>query len=73
MAQIALELEHDRAEQCVGAAVDLGQPDLVVDLVISDVESVAEDIGDVGAYCLMSRPIREVRDDFGKVLLPPGA
>ena len=49
LAQVTLELENDRAEQCVGAAVDFGQPYLVVDLMISDAETVAQDIGDVAA------------------------
>jgi hypothetical protein len=73
LAQIALELEDDRAEQCVGATVDLGQPHLVIDLMISDAESLAQDIGDVSTHCLVPRPIRKVCDDLGKVLLPPGA
>jgi hypothetical protein len=73
LAQIALELEHHRAEQCVGAAVDLGQPHLMIDLMISDAEAVAQYIGEVGTHRLVPWPIREVRDDLGKVLLPPGA
>jgi hypothetical protein len=45
----------------------------VIDLMISDAESVAQDIGDVSTHCLVPRPIRKVCDDFGKVLLSPGA
>jgi hypothetical protein len=44
--QVALELEYDGAEQRVGAAMNFGQSDLVVNLVIIDIESVTEDIGD---------------------------
>ena len=53
--------------------MDFGQSDLVVNLVIIDIESVTEDIGDQGAHRLMPRPIREVCDDLRKVLLSPGA
>jgi hypothetical protein len=45
----------------------------MVDLMISDAESVAQDISDVSAYRLVPGPICEVRDDLGEVLLPPGA
>jgi hypothetical protein len=45
----------------------------MVDLVISDAEPVAQDIGDVGTYRLVPGPIRKIRDDLGKVLLPPSA
>jgi hypothetical protein len=73
LAQITLELENDRAEQRVGAAMHLGQPHLVVDFVVSDAEPVTEDFGQMCADGLVARTGRKVRHDLGKMLLSPGA
>lgn len=49
------------------------QPHLVVDRVIGDAETIAQDIGDESAHRSVARPPSEGGDDFGKVLLTPSA